>query len=289
LRIAIRHQTTYRYSAPVYLGPQVLRLKPRSDATQHLLNFDVTIQPPPNGLTENTGAEGNHELLAWFQGPADVLEIETYSVVDTLRPNPFDFIWLGNRALPLDYGEELNQALLPYRFVEPLAVSVQQMASRIAVDIGEDAQSFPTALCAAIHKTCRHVARLEGDPRSPEETLARRAGSCRDLTEIFNAIARSAGFAARFVSGYWAAPDQERFELHAWSELFLPGGGWRGFDPSNGYAVADRHISVASGPRPKDAAPLHGAYYGNDVSAKLAATVDIEVLSLQSQQLGLQY
>jgi transglutaminase-like putative cysteine protease len=289
MRIAVRHHTTYRYSSAVFLGPQVLRLKPRSDASQQVVSFDVTIQPSPNGLTENTGAEGNHELLAWFQGPADVLEIDTYAVVDTLRPNAFNFIWLGDHHLPLDYGDELNAALLPYRFVEPLADSVQQLASRIAVGVGEDAQAFPTALVAAIHDSCRQVIRVEGDPRSPEETLARRAGSCRDLTVLFNAIARSAGFAARFVSGYWAAPSLDRFELHAWSELYLPGGGWRGFDPSAGLAVSDRHVAVASGPRPKDAAPLSGAYYGTDVSAKLAANVDIQVLSLQSQQLGLPY
>ena len=289
MRIGVRHQTTYRYSNEVYLGPQVVRLKPRSDASQQLVNFEATIQPPPSGLTENTGAEGNLELLAWFDGPMDALEIETSSIVDTLRPNPFDFIWLGDRRLPLDYGEELNQALLPYRFVVPLAASVKEMASRIAVEAGEDAQAFSSALVGAIHGTCRHVVRLEGDARSPEETLARRAGSCRDLTELFNAIARSAGFAARFVSGYWAAPDQERFELHAWSELYLPGGGWRGFDPSSGFAVGDRHIAVASGPRPKDAAPLSGAYYGTDATAKLAASVHIEVLSSQSQQMEFPY
>lgn len=289
MRLAIHHRTVYRYGAAVFLGPQVLRLKPRSDASQSLLDFRIAVRPSPSSLTENNGLEGNHELLAWFQESAETLAIDSFSVVETMRANPFDFLWLGDRRLPLDYGEELNAALLPYRFVEPLAETVSEFGARIAVQAGEDAQSFPMALVAAVHESCRQVVRLEGDPLPPEETLARGAGSCRDLTVLFAAIARSAGFAARFVSGYWAAPDLDRFELHAWPELYLPGGGWRGFDPSCGLAVADRHVAVASGPRPRDAAPVTGAYYGQEAGTTLSASVDIQVLGSQSQQLCLPY
>ncbi|MGE0057785.1 MAG: transglutaminase N-terminal domain-containing protein [Dehalococcoidia bacterium] len=289
MRIAVRHHTAYRYSTEVYLGPQVLRLKPRSDAAQQLAEFSIHISPEPSGLTSNIGTEGNHELLAWFKGPTDVLQLETYAVVETLRANPFDFIWLAEHRLPLSYSPEQDEALLQYRFTEPLAESVQALASKIAVGVGEEAQPFPMALVTAIHSTCRQVFRAEGDPRPPEETLERRAGSCRDLTVLFNAIARSAGFAARFVSGYHAAAEQDRYELHAWSELYLPGGGWRGFDPSSGLAVGDRHIAIASGPRPRDAAPISGAYYGTDAGARLATSVDIQILNGDSQQLELPY
>lgn len=289
MRIAVRHQTAYRYSSEVYLGPQVMRLKPRSDAAQQLVEFTIDVRPEPSGLISNIGTEGNHELLAWFKGATELLEIETRSVVDTLRANPFDFVWLGEHRLPLSYSPEHEETLLPYRFTEPLADSVQALASRIAVSVGEEAQPFPMALVTAIHSTCRQVFRAEGDPRPPEETLARAAGSCRDLTVLFNAIARSAGFAARFVSGYHAASELDRFELHAWSELYLPGGGWRGFDPSSGLAVGDRHIAIASGPRPRDAAPVSGSYYGTDASSRLATIVDIQVISGDSQQLELPY
>jgi transglutaminase-like putative cysteine protease len=288
LRIAIRHITKYQYSSPVYLGPQVLRLKPRTDASQRLVEFDLRIRPEASGVTENMGTDGNNELLAWFKDSTDVLEVETYSVVETRRTNPFDYVWTGDTRLPFSYADADASVLLQHRS-EPLAEPVQKLGAEIAVAVGEDAQAFPTALASAIHSTCHQVKRIEGDPRAPEETLLRRAGSCRDLTVLFNAIARSAGFAARFVSGYYAAAEQDRFELHAWSELYVPGGGWRGFDPSVGLAVADRHVAVASGPQPIDAAPISGVYYGQAASARLAAMVDIQVLSDQSQQLVLPY
>lgn len=265
-----------------------MRLKPRDDAGQRLVEFSVQISPTPSGLTENIGMDGNQELLAWFKDAAEVLDIESYAVVDTLKTNPFDFIWLGDQTLPFAYSPDVAAVVLQHR-AEALAERVQEFAAEIAVSVSEDAQAFPIALARAIHASCRQIKRIEGGPRPPEETLLRKTGSCRDLTVLFNAIARSAGFAARFVSGYYAAPEQDRFELHAWSELYLPGGGWRGFDPSAGLAVADRHVAVSSGPQPIDAAPLSGSYYGQGVQARLATMVDIQTIGGETLQLELPY
>lgn len=122
-----------------------------------------------------------------------------------------------------------------------------------------------------LHERLRRSTRPEGAPLPPIETLRRGEGSCRDIAVLFLAAARSQGFAGRFVSGYYAEPGNEGdFDLHAWSELYVPGGGWRGFDPTVGLAVAERHVSLAVGARPEQAAPVSGSFRGGGRSSMSA-------------------
>jgi len=107
--------------------------------------------------------------------------------------------------------------------------------------------------------------------------LRRKEGACRDLAVLFMDICRSLGLAARFVSGYKYSPDTpDQHELHAWAEVYLPGAGWRGYDPSWGLAVADHHVALAAGPAPQDAMPVTGTFRGTDVLSSLDYSVEIE-------------
>jgi transglutaminase-like putative cysteine protease len=156
---------------------------------------------------------------------------------------------------------------------------VDRFAETIAREVDGRTLPFLTALCGRIHDTCAYVIREDGDPLPGEETLARGAGSCRDLAVLFMDACRARGIAARFVSGYQEGRSpQDRSDMHAWSEVYLPGGGWRGYDPTLGLAVADRHIALASAAVPQLAAPISGSFRGADVSTSFQAKIEIRSL-----------
>jgi transglutaminase-like putative cysteine protease len=270
----VKHTTRYTYSAPVFLEPQSLRLTPSTDPDQKLVAFELTIDPTPIGRSENLDVAGNHVTRVWFEGQTQFLSIEMSATVETLRGNPFDYLWDGPKTMPVRYPEDLRDSLWVYGGERVLG-EVGALADAAAVEVGGDAQMFPIALVAAIHRTCRQVYREEGKPRPAAETLQRKEGSCRDLTQLFLETSRGKGFAARFVSGYVAHDEEASRELHAWAEVYMPGGGWRGFDPSLGLAVGEYHIAVARGADASHASPLSGTIRGN-ASATLSATVNID-------------
>ena len=133
--------------------------------------------------------------------------------------------------------------------------------------------TFLSALAQRLFETCRVVVRIDGPPLDSATTLRAREGSCRDLAVLFCDACRSLGLAARFVSGYEReAASEDRAYMHAWSEVFLPGGGWRGWDPSRGLAVSTSHVAVAAAREPSLAAPISGSYSG-----PAGAPMDVEI------------
>jgi transglutaminase-like putative cysteine protease len=132
-------------------------------------------------------------------------------------------------------------------------------------------------LADTIHHGFHHVGRPDGDPQTPAETLAGRTGACRDTAMLYVEACRSLGMAARFVSGYSMhhPPEVSEHELHAWAEVYLPGGGWRGYDPSLGLAVADGHVVLAAAPDHRLAAPVSGRYRGTGVASTMRYTVEL--------------
>jgi transglutaminase-like putative cysteine protease len=125
---------------------------------------------------------------------------------------------------------------------------------------------------------CEVTIREESEPQAPGMILAQRYGACRDLAVLFMDACRALGLGARFVSGYQEGdPDQEGRRLHAWAEVYIPGGGWRGYDPTHGPAVADRHVAVAAGMHPTFAAPITGTFRGTGVSSRMQADIQLSV------------
>jgi transglutaminase-like putative cysteine protease len=264
LRYTIEHRTEYTYDSPVFLNPHVLRLKPRTDAAQRLLRYSRTIEPEPVGLTENIDLDGTDTTLVWFEGRTERFVIETAMEVETLRENAYDFLWRGDRSLPVRYTQELQSLLGTYRSDTESEI-VRDFAQEIVHEAEGDAQAFLPLLARAISAHCRQITRPEGAPYPAEETLDMGEGSCRDLTVLFMECARAFGFAARFVSGYHAVPANEH-DLHAWAEVYEPGGGWRGFDPSAGLAVAGNHIALAATSHSRASAPIQGTLRGRATS-----------------------
>lgn len=269
MHIAVEHSTEYRYTSPVYLEPHTIRLRPRDDAAQRLLSFSLEIEPAPAGRSEILDQDGNVVTRAWFGGTAERLAIRAAFAVETLRTNPFDYLpHPGDTDVPVQYAEELRGPLVPYLRAGHDA-EVRAFAQELANAAGWNTMEFLTALNRRLFERVRHVVRRDGAPLPPGRTLAAGEGSCRDTALLFCAACRAMGIAARFVSGYErdATLHPEGGDLHAWAEVYLQGGGWRGYDPSRGLAVADTHVAVAAAGDAPLAAPVTGTYRGNADSA----------------------
>ena len=272
----IEHVTTYRYSLPVTLDPHVLRFRPRCDATQRLLQHSVAIDPRPAGQTQLVDLDGNSTINAWWGGACSELRVEARFSVETFRVNPYDFIISDMQALklPLRFSGDIQHSLAPYRVRGLPSKEVDRFAESIAVRAGHETLPFLTTLSAALYEGTKKVIREEGPPYTPQRTLAEKTGSCRDLAVLFMDVCRAMGIPTRFVSGYWHADsEREKRHLHAWTEVYLPGGGWRGFDPSKGLAVSDQHVAIAAAPVPAGAAPVSGAFRGPGVETIMDADI----------------
>jgi transglutaminase-like putative cysteine protease len=207
-------------------------------------------------------------------------------VVETLRTNPFDYLLeTGAMELPVRYRPESRAALAAYQaFDQPPGSVVTEFANEILAGAKRQTIVFLTKLCGWIAGSFQNEIRPEGAPLPPEVTLAKRSGSCRDLAVLFIEACRAVGLAARFVSGYQSALDSDGDRhLHAWAEVFLPGAGWRGYDPGLGLAVADQHVALASGLTPLAAAPSVGTFRGTGVSSNLESQIVIRTTDTATQ------
>ena len=280
MRCRIVHRTRYDYGREVFLEPHLLRLVPRGDAAQRLLSFAAAIEPEPAGRTLITDAWGNTVLSVWFSGLTDHLTVTTEATVATLRDNPFDYLIEMPRAVlpvPLASGEAwLAGDCLST--VVGAASRTTELAQAILAGGATTPQTFAMELLGRMHARLATSVRLEPGLMDPDTVLARRKGACRDLALVFIAVCRQVGIPARFVSGYHEGdPASDERDLHAWAEAYLPGGGWRGFDPSLGLAVTDRHVALAAAPLPDDAAPVTGSFRGTGAAARLRHAIALEV------------
>lgn len=269
MRYQISHTTTYHYSQPVNLFPHVVRLRPRSDSHQTLQSFSMLVTPSPINQSQVVDLDGNSLVKLWFKPePTESLTVQVLSQVETHEANPFNYLlepWA--LKLPIDYPASLLTQLQPYLMgqnpgysyaVDPIAV---QLAQEIAQQVEGNIGSFLTELNQAIYSSCKYIIREAGDPMPAGVTWSQKLGSCRDFTVLFIEVCRAIGLAARFVSGYQEGDlDSTDRHLHAWAEVYLPGAGWRGFDPTHGLAVSDRHIALVASAVPRYAAPISGSF-----------------------------
>ena len=266
MRIQVHHATQYLYDSPVFLEPHTFRLRPRDDGAQRLLSHRLEIWPAPAGRSDCLDQDGNVAVEAWFDRKLTEWRIESEFEIETLRENPFDFVAsAGMLALAPVYPEAVAASLGAVSGVGP-ALARHPPVRRI----GRGSRRRPYARIP--HRTQPQALRSDsatrsatrGPPHPPEVTLGLKSGTCRDLVVLFAAAARAVGIPTRFVSGYEAgAAEQEKPDLHAWAEVYLQGGGWRGYDPAAGLATSTRHIAVAAAADPRLAAPITGTFRGS--------------------------
>jgi len=278
MHFSIRHHTRYRYSLPVQLSPQQLRFCPRDDGAQRVIDYLLEISPTPQGRNEHIDLEGNRVTQVWFGSDTDHLEITLSMQVETLRRKPFDFI-LNPEAisLPIDHAHDVICARAYLERIEA-DDAVTAFAAELSLAVDRDTLRFLDRLNRELFADFSHIHRETGTPQTPATTLQSRQGACRDLAVLFVDCCRAEGLAARFASGYQRGNLQsERRHLHAWPEVYLPGAGWRGFDPTHGETIADTHVTVAAAAHPRDTMPVSGSFNGTGATSSLDYDLRIEV------------
>jgi transglutaminase-like putative cysteine protease len=282
-RFNILHLTTYTYAAPVRLGTHTLRLRPREGHDVRIETSSLSISPAAS-LRWHRDVEGNCLAVASFRDAADKLVIESSLIIQHYDRVPLDFL-VEDFAVsyPFQYAlkdRPVLEAYLSAAPAEPCLALLQWMA--MVWQPGEVIQSYTLLkrLNLAAHQRVSYRKRDEPGVQTSAETLDGGYGSCRDIAFLFMEAARCFGFAARFVSGYsfTALPPEEAGSMHAWAEVFLPGAGWKGFDPTHGVIVGDTHIPVAVARRPESVPPIAGTFGG---AALLSMEVGVWITELQ--------
>ncbi len=271
IKAAVYHLTHYNYDRPVVLQPQIIRLQPAPHSKTRVLSHSLKVSPSNHFVNVQQDPYGNYLARFVFPEPVTELKIEVDLVADMTVYNPFDF-FVEERAetWPFEYPEELRDDLSIYRRAEPAGPLLSAFIASID-RTPVNTVNFLVALNARIQTEIGYIIRMEAGVLEPEETLGRRQGSCRDSSWLLVQVLRHLGFAARFVSGYLiqlkpdlvaldgpAGTTQDFTDLHAWCEVYLPGAGWIGFDPTSGLLTGESHVPLAATPHYRNAAPISG-------------------------------
>ncbi len=283
-RLNISHITEYRFATAVTLLPHRLLLRPRENHNVRIESSILEIAPA-HALQWKCDVLDNSVALVSFVEPANRLHIHSSVVIQHYEDNPFDFL-LDDYAViyPFDYTPEEQAGLAPFR---QAVYPNDREAVRRWLD-GLDLQG-PMQTFTLLDHVNRGIAgqffyqvREEQGVQPPALTLARNSGSCRDFAALFMEACRHLGLASRFVSGYLYAEATEagNASTHAWAEVYLPGAGWKGFDPTSGEVTGNRHIAVAVAHHPEVVPPVAGSFVGpSGLLPSLSVSVQVSALS----------
>ncbi|NKC30899.1 transglutaminase family protein [Falsiroseomonas selenitidurans] len=271
IHAALTHRTSYRYDRLVGMSPQLIRLRPAPHCRTPILSYTLDIAPKPHFLNWVQDPQGNFIARVVFPERVREFVVTVDLLADMATINPFDFfVEPEAEAFPFAYDPVLAQELAPFRRVSAPGPLLEAYLK----DIPRSAPSTINHLVDLNQKLSTeigYIVRMEPGVWTPEEVLANRKGSCRDSGWLLVQILRHLGFAARFVSGYLIqlVPDVKAVagpvgtsvdftDLHAWCEVYVPGAGWIGLDPTSGLLAGEGHIPLAATPEPASAAPITG-------------------------------
>ncbi len=264
LRAFLRHVTRYRYERPVQLGPQLVRLRPAPHARSTILSYALTVEPANASIHWHQDPHANYQARLVFPDKTQEFTLTVDLAVELVAFNPFGFLLEpGAETFPFRYTPALSQALAPYLTALPLTPGLAAYLGRID-RTPRPSVAFVVDLNRQLRADVQYLKRAEPGVQAPDDTLARASGSCRDSSWLLVQLLRHLGLAARFVSGYLieltagTQTPADSTELHAWCEVYLPGAGWLGLDPTSGLVAGEGHIPLACTPDPASAAPVEG-------------------------------
>jgi uncharacterized protein (DUF2126 family)/transglutaminase-like putative cysteine protease len=287
IRVAINHKTEYHYDRLVNLGPHIVRLRPAVHTRTPVHSYSLKITPEDHFINWQQDPYGNFLARLVFPEKTRKFSVEVDLIAEMVVINPFDFFLEESAShFPFTYDAQLASELAPYRVVRANGPLLQQWVA--GIDRSRMmTNDFLVALNQKLQKEIGYNIRMEPGIQKCDETLTLKRGSCRDTAWLLVQILRHLGLAARFVSGYLiqlkadeksldgpSGTEKDFTDLHAWTEVFLPGAGWVGLDPTSGLFAGEGHIPLACTPNPVSAAPITGAtdkakvefYFHNEVT-----------------------
>lgn len=277
IHCSLQHKTSYHYERPVLLGPQVVRLRPAPHSRTAIPAYSLKISPSKHFLNWQQDTQGNFLARLVFPEPVKSFEIEVNLIADLSPINPFDF-FVDKEAenFPFSYSKELTEELRPFLVTDSDdAQNAELVAFERSLNLPSELtiNAFMVEVNQAVANTIGYTIRMEPGVQSTETTLKKRTGSCRDSAWLMVNLMRRLGIAARFCSGYLIqlkadqkpvdggaeGPAEDFTDLHAWTEIYLPGAGWVGLDPTSGLLAGEGHIPLCSTAHYRDAAPMTGS------------------------------
>ncbi len=278
IHVALNHVTEYKYDRMINLGPQVVRLRPAPHTRSNIISYSLKIEPETHFVNWQQDPFANYQARLVFPEKTNIFKVTVDLVVEMAVFNPFDF-FLEKHAekYPFSYTASEKKELLPY--LELIELSPNFKKYLATVDRSEVRTiDYLVKLNQKLQNDIKYLIRMEPGVQTPEETLTLCSGSCRDSAWLMVQLLRHCGLAARFVSGYLiqlkadvmaldgpSGTDIDFTDLHAWCEVFLPGAGWIGLDPTSGLLAGEGHVPLACTPDPSGAAPIEGAVDKSEV------------------------
>ena len=283
---SLHHVTHYAYDRAIALGPQIIRLRPAAHARVRIPSYSLTITPVKHFINWQQDLYGNWLARCVFPEKTSEFRVSVDLLAEMAVINPFDFfVESFAERFPFQYPADLALDLAPYLATEALTPKLDAFLESISRE-AESTVEFLVALNGRIAREIRYQVRHAEGVQAPEETLSLGMGSCRDSTWLLVNVLRRLGFAARFVSGYLIQlkPDvvaidgpqgaeADFTDLHAWAEVYLPGAGWIGFDPTSGLVCGEGHIPLAAAPHYRSASPISGTVEAAKVTFGIDMTV----------------
>src|SRR5271169_5737156 len=291
IRVALNHKTRYRYAKPVWLSPHVVRLRPAPHCQTPVVSYSLKVEPAEHYINWQQDPYSNILARLVFPNKTEKFSVEVDLVADLTVTNPFDF-FLEKHAeeYPFEYAPLMARELAPYLETLPPSSSLQQLVRKLRHYKGKIRTiDYLVDLNQQIHRLIKYLIRIEPGIQTPEETLRLQSGSCRDSAWLLVQLLRHLGLAARFVSGYLIqlAPDVKSLDgpsgtdadvtdLHDWAEVYLPGAGWVGLDPTSGLLAGEGHLPLACSADPATAAAISGMFSVDDESV-METEPDVEL------------
>ncbi len=272
ITVAVQHQTHYTFDRPVALSPHLIRLRPAAHCRTPIQSYSLKISPSKYFINWQQDPFGNYIARVVFPEKVSHLHIDVEVIADMTIINPFDFfVEESAEHYPFTYDNELQTQLQPYLQIKEDGPLLKEWLSKV-VRSETPVVNFLVALNQRLQEDIGYLIREEPGVQSCEQTLTLKTGSCRDSAWLLVQIMRHLGMAARFVSGYLvqlradtealdgpSGPTEDFTDLHAWAEVYIPGAGWVGLDPTSGLFAGEGHIPLSCTPSPGAAAPVTGA------------------------------